>query len=270
MDASTGSSAPSGSQAENAQAPAGATGKAADGMPPTATAQLIQAASAIPRKIIYNATVDLISDNFPAAQNSLLALIQKNKGYIADTDISGTPGKPRQGTWKIRIPLDEFASFMNSVVKLGELQTTHTDSQDVTAEFYDLQTRIANKQVEERRLLDHLQHSTAKLSDILQVEHEIGRVRGEIEQMQGQLRLMANVTSLTTITVTIHEVKGYTAPKPTTFGTQVARSFQDSLAAMLDVGKGVVLLLVTVLPWIVLLGALGIPFWFLGRRFFPK
>lgn len=236
--------------------------------PGNATAQLIQAASAIPRKIIYNATVDLLADNFTTAQRSLLSLIQKHKGYLSETNIGSTPGSPREGTWKIRVPEAEFSGFMADVVKLGELQTTHTDSQDVTAEFYDLQARISNKQVEEKRLLDHLQRSTAKLSDILQIEREISRVRGEIEQMQGRLRVLANMTSLTTITVTLHEVKGYVAPKPTTFGSQIARSFQSSVDALADVGKAIILIVVALAPWAIISLIIGFPLWRLVRRFY--
>ena len=125
--------------------------------PAAATAQLVQAATTIPRKIIYNATVELVSDNFSTAQQSLLLLVKTHRGYIGETNVTGTTGAPRQGTWKIRIPADQFDMFMAAVAKLGELQTTHTDSQDVTAEFYDLQARISNKQVEEKRLIEHLE-----------------------------------------------------------------------------------------------------------------
>lgn len=261
----------SGENASNSEANAKASdGAVAAGAPTNATAQLIQAASIVPRKIIYNATVDLIADNFSAAQGNLLSLIRKHKGYVAETNIDATTKAPREGTWKIRVPEDQFQPFMNAVVRLGELQTTHTDSQDVTAEFYDLQARISNKQVEEQRLLDHLKRSTAKLNDILIIEREISRVRGEIEQMQGRLRLLANMTSLTTITVTLHEVKGYVPPKPATFSTQIARSFQGSMTGLIDVCKGAVIAIVALLPWAVIFALIGFPVWRLTRRFSPK
>ncbi len=245
-----------------------ATGGAAQppAAPATVTAQLVQTASVIPRKIIYNATVELVSDNFPTAQQSLLRLVKTHRGYIAETNVGGAAGTPRQGTWKIRIPVTEFDAFMAAVARLGELQTTHTDSQDVTAEYYDLQARISNKQVEEKRLLMHLQRSTAKLSDILRVEQELSRVRGEIEQMQGRLRLLANLTSLTTVSVTIREVKGYVPPKPATFSMQIARTFQASFGQLRDFGKGVVLLVVALAPWLVVLALIGVPAWRIARR----
>ena len=73
--------------------------------------------------------------------------------------------------------------------------------------------RIKNKQVEEQRLQDLLKKATGKLSEILQVEKELSRVRGEIEQLQGRIRVLANLSSLTTITLTMREIKDYVPPR---------------------------------------------------------
>ena len=90
--------------------------------------------------------------------------------------------------WKIRVPVDQFESFVQKVVALGELERTLRTSQDVTEEYYDIEARIKNKKVEEERLLKHLEKSTGKLEEILAVEREISRVRGEVERLQGRLQ----------------------------------------------------------------------------------
>ena len=86
-------------------------------------------------------------------------------------------------------------------------QKNTTDSQDVTEEYYDVEARIKNKRVEEERLLKHLEQSTGKLEDILKVEKEISRVRGEIERQQGRLQYLDKLSALTTVTITLHERK---------------------------------------------------------------
>ncbi|RYG68698.1 DUF4349 domain-containing protein [bacterium] len=236
----------------------------------TSTSSLIESASAVPRKIIYNATVTLIAESFATTQRELITLVKSNGGYVAETNVDGTPGTPRKGTWKVRIPASRFETFLGAVSKLGELQSTETDSQDVTAEFYDLQARISNKQVEEKRLIQHLQRSTAKLSDILQVERELSRVRGEIEEMQGRLRLLANMTSLSTVTVSLQEVKGYVPPKPTGFGSEVGRTLEASLDGMKQVGKALVLVFVGIFPWVIAFVIVGVPVWLVLKRFANK
>lgn len=223
-------------------------------------------ATAMPRKIIYTADVSLVVENLTKGQKELLALVQKYGGYIASSNIDGVTGAPRTGDWKVRVPVGRFDGFMKDVAALGEVQNIHTDSQEVSDEYYDLKTRIANKQVEEKRLIEHLKDSTAKLDDILKVEKEISRVRGEIEQMQGRLRLLSNQTELATVTVTINEVKDYVPPAPPTFITQIARTFSDSFSGVIGFGKAAILLVVALAPWLVILLVIGIPLRIIQRR----
>jgi hypothetical protein len=222
--------------------------------------------STLARKIIYTATVSLVVEKLNPAQKKLEDLVRRSKGYIAETNIGGETGEPRTGTWKVRVPVDGYQSFLDAVSKIGEVQTVSSNSQDVSDEYYDIEARLRNKRVEEQRLIEHLKNSTAKLSDILMVEKEISRVRGEIEQMTGRLRVLANLSSLTTITVTIHEIKDYVPPAPPTFATEITRTFSASLGALVDFGKGALLVFIALAPWLVLLALIGLPVWRWTRR----
>lgn len=164
---------------------------------PPATAPVVAPAEgaveqppAQPRRIIYNAQVTLVVESLTGVSQQITQLVQASGGYVSETDTNIQSHAPRTGTWKVRIPVAKFDAFMASVSKLGELQHTHIDSQDVSQEYYDLEARISNKQQEEKRLLKHLADSTGKLEDILAVERELSRVRGEIEQMQGRIRYL--------------------------------------------------------------------------------
>lgn len=209
-----------------------------------------QAVSQTKRVIIYTATVDLVVENLTSGQNKLMQLVKANDGYVAETNVGGSSGEQRTGSWKVRVPVEKYEAFMAGAQRLGELQTTNSSSQDVTAEFYDVSARIKNKQVEETRLQDLLRKATGKLTEILQVEKELSRVRGEIEQLQGRIRVLSDLSSLTTITITMREIKDYVPPAPPTFGTEIARQFSGSIAVMKGFGKGLVLLGAALLPWL--------------------
>lgn len=217
------------------------------------------------RKIIYTATVDLVVENLTNGQTKLLSLVKANKGYVAETNVGGASGSQRTGTWKVRVPVENYEAFMAGAARLGELQSSNSSSQDVTAEYYDVAARIKNKQVEEARLQELLKRATGKLSEILQVEKELSRVRGEIEQLQGRIRVLASLSSLTTITISMREIKDYVPPAPPTFSTEIARQFNGSLSVMRAAGKGLVLLSAALLPWLPL-GLIG----FFGWRFFRR
>ncbi len=137
------------------------------------------------------------------------------------------------------------------------MRTSHVGSQDVTEEYFDLEARIRNKQEEEKRLLKHLADSTGKLEDILKVEAELTRVRGEVEQMQGRLRFLANRADLSTVTITATELKNYTPPQPVTLATQINTTFFGSLNALIALGESLLLVVIALVPWLPLI-ALGL------------
>lgn len=224
-------------------------------------------ARAIQRKIIYTADVTLTVERLPEAEKALMTLLQRHRGYVASTDVSGTQGASRAGTWKLRVPVSEFTAFRKELERLGELQRMHVDSQDVTDEYYDVQARISNKQVEEKRLLEHLRNSTGTLADILAVERELSRVRGEIEQLQGRVKLLANQTELTTITVSMTEVQQLIPTHGTSFGSEVARTFNESVRVMQAAGKGITLAVVALSPWLLLMLVIATPVVLVIRRF---
>lgn len=234
---------------------------------PAALPGSVQPVAATVRKIIYNADVDLVAEDLTAARQQLVRLVSQRHGYVDETELGGTPGAPREGRWKVRVPAEEFEAFVEDLGRVGELQRVHSDSQDVTEEYYDVQARLANKKVEEERLLRHLRESPGRLTDILAVEKELSRVREEAERLQGRLQVMTNLTSLSTITIRINEVRDFVPGRSASLGQEVARTFGASLGLMRDFGRGLVLLVVALAPWAALAVALGAAFWWLLRRF---
>jgi hypothetical protein len=165
----------------------------------------------------------------------------------------------------VRIPVDKFDAFKAAVEKIGNLERSSTNSSDVTEEFYDIEARLKNKTVEEKRLIQHLEKSTAKLSDILEVEKELSRVRGEIEQMQGRLNMLSNLTSLTNIDVSVREVKNYVPPTAPSFGDDVNRTFSSSWTGFVNTGRKLALNTVSIIPWLPVWVFLGIALYYFVR-----
>ena len=205
--------------------------------------------AAMPRKIIYTGDVHLACENLDTAAKKLESRIKSFGGYVSSGNRSGNRGSIREATWTIRLPADQFDSFINYTVSLGELQSNTRQAQDVSEEFYDVAARLKNKKVEEARLVELLKHATGKLGEILTVEKELTRVREEAEQIEGRLRFLENQTDLSTLTVTIQEVKNFQPEGPPNVTTQVSRSFSSSIDAMKQLGIGLLLVVVAILPW---------------------
>ena len=161
------------------------------------------------RKIVYRADVDLVVEQFEPLPEQIEAAVKQHGGFVSASNITGSPGQPRSGRWTVRVPVDRFSEFLAAVRQLGEVRSINSTSDDVTAEYYDIEARIRNKQQEEERLLKLLAEATGKLEEVLAVEKELSRVRGEIEVAQGRLRMLNDVTELTTVTVSVTEIKNY-------------------------------------------------------------
>lgn len=204
----------------------------------------------IERKIIYNATLDLTVEEFTDIPAQVEALAAEYDGFIAHSSLQTATGSPRHGEWRIRVPVEQYGPFLEAAESLAELQSRTEDSQEVTAEFYDVQVRIRNKQREEERLLEHLAESTGKLEDILAVEKEISRVRTEVEQLQGRLRVLQDQTSLSTVTLRIHELRGYIPEESPTFGTRISRAWTQSIDGLVAAGQLGVIIVVAAAPWL--------------------
>jgi hypothetical protein len=219
------------------------------------------------RKIIYSATLDFVVEDFDKVPASIESMVRKHDAWVAKSSLDTDPGRPRRGTWTIRVPVARYADFLQAAGSLGELQRKGEDSREVTAEYFDLETRIRSKGVAEERLLKHLADSTGKLEEILSVERELGRVRTEMEQMQGQMRILQDLTALSTVTITVQERRGYVPVESPSFGTEIARAWQGTIAALLATGRGFVLFMVVAAPWLVVGGLpITLILWLRKRR----
>jgi len=217
------------------------------------------------RKIIYDSNISLIVESFDDVSAMVVELTEQCDGFIASVSLYGDSGDQLSGTWTIRLPVEQYRRFLDSAGSLGEINSKTEQTREVTAEFYDIEARIRNKQTEEKRLFSLLEERTGKLDEILAVEKEISRVRGEIEQMQGQLRVFADLTAFSTVTLQISEVRNYVPLESPSFQVQIAREWQSTVDNLTSAGQSLVLTTIHVGPWLLILLLLAVPVYLLRR-----
>lgn len=220
------------------------------------------------RKIIYNARIDLVVDDFDKVPADVTALAKKFGGFIASSSIRGSKGEPRSGRWTLRIPSVKFDDFVSGAQSIGQVREMTSDSREVTAEYVDLESRVRNLKAEEERLHKHLDENTRSLKEILEVERELARVRGQIEMHQGRLNVLKDLTSLSTVTLTVEEIKDYVpeATEEPGFATQVARTWHGSIDAVGSFLTALSLAAVGFTPWLVVVVPLVLVAWFALKR----
>jgi hypothetical protein len=218
-----------------------------------------------PRKIVYNATADLVVESLATAEERLDEIIKAHKAILGRSDIQTAPGAPRSGRWTVRVPVDEFPAFMKDIAKLGELQRNKTDSDDVTEEFYDLDERIKNMKKQQETLRRFLDQAVT-MQDKVTIDDKLRQVTTDLERLESRLKRLDNLSALSTVTLNISERKDYVPTGAPSFGASIARTFHGSLDLLGDFGRAVVLITVAVAPWLLVAVLIALPPGLLIRR----
>ena len=180
------------------------------------------------RKIIYSASLALVVDDFESIDQRIRNLVKEFDGYVANSDLDRMQGRRRMGRWTARIPADAFDRFLDEAQQLGIPESFDQDARDVTEEYVDTQARIANKKKLEARILELLERPDDKIQHVIEVERELGRVREEIERMEGRIRFLNDRISMTTVSISIREEREYTPPQAPTFDNRISAAWSTA------------------------------------------
>jgi len=224
------------------------------------------AAAEIDRKIIHVAELSLVTPEFSQLESAIPALVKKHRGYLSDANIDRTIGQRRTGRWVARLPVEEFDAFMNAAAELGVPESRRQNAEEVTEQFVDLQARIANAKGLEVRIVKLLEDRAGELKHVIEVERELARVRGEIEQMEGKLRYLANRAAMATVTLLVREERDYKPPQAPTYLSRLADGWDRSLGSLLALGQDVTIGITVAVPWFLTLGVLAAPVGLWVRR----
>ncbi len=140
-----------------------------------------------------------------AARASVEAILQRHRGYAANLAASSERNHARSLQASLRIPAGELAAAVRELRSMGTLENESQKGEEVTQQHSDLVARLKNSRDTERRLQAILLQRTGKMSDVLEVEQEISRVRGEIEEMEAQQKALEHRVDFATIELRLSE-----------------------------------------------------------------
>lgn len=157
------------------------------------------------RKLIRNATAELEIVSFDDALQKITAIANDERGYVATTSSQKQANGKLRGEVAVKVLPENLDRFLQKIRGLGELKNQTLGTEDVTKAYFDTDARLKNARVMEQRLIDMLKTKTGKVSDLLQVEKELARVREEIEKMQGELKYWDSQVQFATVTISLAE-----------------------------------------------------------------
>jgi anti-sigma factor RsiW len=208
--------------------------------------------------ILRTAQVTVITQDVDKARAGMDKIVQKYSGYVGDLSAAAPSDGPRKLTATLRVPAAQLDAALAEIKSLGRVESESQNGQDVTAQYVDLEARLSNARNTEQRLIDLLRQRTGKLSDVLEVETELSRVREEIDRMEGERRLMAKQVEFATLTATLsEEFKASSGGVRDSLGTRFRNAGVDGYQSVVNFVIGVALFLVSdgpmLLLWIAIL-----------------
>jgi hypothetical protein len=135
-------------------------------------------------------------------------------GYVANSSAQNGADNVKSATVQLKVPVERFDQVLTGLAPLGKVESVNVTAQDVGEEYVDVEARVANSRRLEERLIALLATRTGKLKDVLNVEQELSRVRGEIEQAEGRMRYLRGHAEVSTLDITVHEHAAVLADTP--------------------------------------------------------
>ena len=157
------------------------------------------------RKLIRNAQVEVEIASFDDAIQKITALTNEERGYVATTSSEKQANGKLKGQVVVKVLPENLDRFLQKIRGLGDLKNQTLGTEDVTKAYFDTESRLKNARVMEQRLIDMLKKKSDDINDLLQVEKELGRVREQIEQMQGELKYWDSQVQFATVTIQLSE-----------------------------------------------------------------
>jgi hypothetical protein len=271
MFSSTGASldgprAASSAASEAARSPAAAPPASGTAGGQASSQQVAQVLPSLDRLIIRTVTLSLLVPDVQEAYRQVERIAADQGGLIGGSQVR-QEGDYATATVTVRVPADSatYAATMERLRGLADrIVDEQVQTQDVSEEYVDLESRLRNLRMTEDRLLA-LYEKAQRLEEVFAVQREITTVRGQIEQAQGRKQAIERRAAMATITLQLRDTAATPRPRPQADWNPL-RVVGEAAGALAGVLRGLATAAIWVAIWLPLYGLPLLALWLLRRR----
>jgi hypothetical protein len=139
--------------------------------------------------------------------------IARDHGANITGDQVQDEGAYQRGAFEIRVPSDKIDAFLEAISGIGTVRSRDVRATDVSKQYFDSQILLRNLEVTMKRYEEILAQAK-NVQEVLVVEQELTRLRGEINRVKGELRFMRDRVSRSTVHLQIVPKSVDTTPPP--------------------------------------------------------
>jgi hypothetical protein len=238
------------------------------------TANTVAQAQATDRLVIKNASLALVVKDPSASADSIAALAQSLNGFVVSSNVYQTSvdaegNRILGASVTIRVPVDKLDQALAQLKGLAvKVESTQITGEDVTAQYSDLESQLKNLETAEAQL-QRIMTDAKRTEDVLNVFNQLTAIRGQIEQIKGQMKYYRESSDMSLISVTL--TQDVLSQPIETGGWQPEGVAKDAVEALVRALQGVVTALIWagiyVLPLVLLFGVpVLVAVWVMRRR----
>jgi uncharacterized protein DUF4349/putative zinc finger protein len=214
------------------------------------------------------ATIRIVANRFDDVRPAIDRILRDVKGFAGRIDATAARGASRTVNATLRVPAPALDAALASIKQLGQVVSESEGGDDVTEQVVDVTARLANARHTESRLTQVLRERTGKVSDVLEAEREIARVREQIERLDAERTNFDRRVTYAMVTLEVtEEPKAAIDMGPLPVPARLRNAFVDGIRLAVENLLGLSLTLLNVVPTVaVWIGLLFFPVRFIIRR----
>lgn len=199
-------------------------------------------------KLIRRAYLQVQTETFDQAVQALEKMVAECGGYFQSASVEGgslrNQNATRWGNYTIRLPQEQFDTFLGRTGELGYVTSQSENSENVSQQYYDTEARLKAQRTKQERLLSLLEKADS-METIVALEDALSEVEYEIESLTTSLNEYDSLISYSTIELTLDEVKTITTTpgERDSLGARMAAGVQSSFRGLINGGKELLVML---------------------------
>lgn len=209
------------------------------------------------RKFIITMDLDAEAEDLNGALAAISEKLTALDGYMESQNIyngSAYSGRRyRHANLTLRVPAERLDEFTAAVDAISNVVSSSRDTDDVTLQYVDTESRVKALETERDRLLE-LMEQAETMSDLLEIESRLTDVRGELEQYASRLKVLDNQIDYATVNLSLSEVTEYTPVAEKTRLEKIRDGFVDSVKGVWTLILDCISFVLMNIPYILVFG----------------
>lgn len=198
------------------------------------------------RKIIYKVNADLSTNNLSESIATIKNTLDSDE-WLDSEDISNN-----RASLIIRVKTEHLDDFLNSINESHDVSNFNKTATDISLKYQDKSNLILTYQTERERLVEL--YEQASLSDMILINTRLSEIDIEIGKLQGELNHFDSLVDYSEVRLNLYtSVVSEHLP----FGQRLLNAFSNGFWALIVFFDTLVIVLITLLPWIIVITPIG-------------